>query len=166
MGILEHADWLTDGALPVQAAMCEPEATELWAASFRQSWGWPWAPVVETLRLWGVLVLALTAAGLTQQAFASGDKSLSADTVAMGAVAAHYTQETIVIQKPVSPRALITSISKVLLENLVQLYLQSSFYSLIFEKLTGTGRAKLLFSMTLGLLAASKSSWSWPSGWS
>ena len=163
MGILEYVDWLTDGALPVQAAMCDPEATELSAASFRQSWGWPWAPIVETLQLWGVLVLALTAAGLAQQAFASAvseissaisvHNSLSADTAAMGAVAAHYAKKS---PQGLNPRTVTTGVSKVSLENLAQLFLQSSFYALIFEKLTEAGRAKLLFSMALGLLAASK----------
>ena len=50
----------------------------------------------------------------------------------------------------VSGRAFLTSMSKLLLENLVQLYLQSSFYCLILERFTGAGQARLLVSMVLG----------------
>ena len=40
VGILEHMDWLIDGALQVQTAMCDPEAMEPWASSFRICWRW------------------------------------------------------------------------------------------------------------------------------
>ena len=170
MGISEHVDWLTVGALPIQAAMCDPEATELSAESFRQSWGWPWAPVAETLRLWGVLVLALTAAGLAQQALASAGSeissaisvhnSLSADTAAMGAVAAHYAKKS---PQGLSPRTVTTGVSKVLLENLVQLFLQSSFYALIFEKLTEAAGPNCCFPWPWACSRPRRSSWNWPS---
>lgn len=34
LGCLEHADWFTDGALPVQAYLCGPSVTEHFAEAF------------------------------------------------------------------------------------------------------------------------------------
>ena len=108
--------------------------------------------------LWGVLFLALTAAGSTQQMLAIIKNCFAADTAAVGALAARYAKKDLEQsgEEVMSARAARTTISNVLLENLAQLYLQVSFYVLIFEKLTRAGRAKLLFSMALGLLGASK----------
>lgn len=55
LGCLEHADWFTDGALPVQAYLCGPSVTNHFAESFELSWAWPLAPVVRTLHFWGSL---------------------------------------------------------------------------------------------------------------
>ena len=58
LGCLEHADWFTDGALPVQAYLCGPSVTNHFAESFEMSWAWPLAPLVRTLHFWGYLALA------------------------------------------------------------------------------------------------------------
>ncbi|OLQ03337.1 hypothetical protein AK812_SmicGene13681 [Symbiodinium microadriaticum] len=34
IGAFEHFDWFTDGAMPVQAAVCDPKATDVWATTF------------------------------------------------------------------------------------------------------------------------------------
>lgn len=44
---------------------------------------------------------------------------------------------------------------KVVMENIPQLLLQTSFFSLTFDELTPLGRAKVLFSILLGLASAS-----------
>lgn len=49
------------------------------------------------------------------------------------------------------------SISKVFLENILQLMLQTSLLALVFDYLTPPGRAKALFSISLGLFSAVKS---------
>lgn len=53
-------------------------------------------------------------------------------------------------------RLLVVSLGKVALENVPQLVLQSSFFSLVFDELTSVGRAKVLLSIGLGLLSASQ----------
>lgn len=45
---------------------------------------------------------------------------------------------------------------KVALENVPQLVLQSSFFALVFDQLTPVGRAKVLFSILMGLASASQ----------
>eukprot|EP00438_Fugacium_kawagutii_P019644 Skav232817 [mRNA] locus=scaffold614:585671:586204:- [translate_table: standard] len=53
-------------------------------------------------------------------------------------------------------RLLMVGIAKVVLENVPQLLLQTSFFSLVFDHLTPLGRAKMLFSILLGLASASQ----------
>eukprot|EP00438_Fugacium_kawagutii_P026075 Skav226866 [mRNA] locus=scaffold1187:19922:20332:+ [translate_table: standard] len=53
-------------------------------------------------------------------------------------------------------RLLSVGLCKVALENVPQLVLQSSFLALVFDQLTPLGRAKVLFSILLGLASASQ----------
>ncbi|OLP89181.1 Neutral ceramidase A [Symbiodinium microadriaticum] len=165
LGCLEHADWFTDGALPVQAYLCGPSVTERFAESFELSMAWPLAPIVRMLHFWGLLTVVLGFAALSQQLLGSADlgecHDLAADVPGFGAVASWYeefeqdhgwkqaAQETGCL----SERALLTSVSKVFLENVAQLWLQASFFALIFGRLHHAGKVKLLISMGLGLIS-------------
>ncbi|CAJ1377651.1 unnamed protein product [Effrenium voratum] len=163
LGALEHADWFTDGALPVQAYLCGAGVTERFAESFELSWAWPLAPVIRTLHFWGLLTAVLSFAALTQQLLGSADHGehhdLAADVPGFGAVAIWYEEQDLAWKHVaeeeacLSERALLTSISKVFLENVVQLWLQASFFALIFQRLHHAGKVKLLLSMGLGLLS-------------
>eukprot|EP00438_Fugacium_kawagutii_P033059 Skav208013 [mRNA] locus=scaffold320:122749:123327:- [translate_table: standard] len=53
-------------------------------------------------------------------------------------------------------RLIVVGIAKVALENVPQLLLQSSFFAIVFDELTPLGRAKVLFSVLLGLASASQ----------
>eukprot|EP00438_Fugacium_kawagutii_P019984 Skav217089 [mRNA] locus=scaffold2169:284947:285528:- [translate_table: standard] len=53
-------------------------------------------------------------------------------------------------------RLIFVGVAKVVLENVPQLLLQSSFFALVFDDLTPLGRAKVLFSILLGLASASR----------
>lgn len=164
LGCLEHADWFTDGALPVQAYLCGPTVTEHFAESFEVSAAWPLAPIIRTLHFWGLLTLVLSFAALTQQLLGAVDSGedrhdLAADVPGFGAVANWYEEQDRDWSKAaedggcLSERALLTSISKVFLENVVQLWLQASFFALIFKRLHHVGKVKLLISMGLGLFS-------------
>lgn len=66
------------------------------------------------------------------------------------------------VQEFCADRTAITLVSKVFLENLCQLYLQSSFYAAMFDIMGTSARLKVLGCMILGLVFASKklySSW-------
>ena len=51
------SDQKTQGALPVQAYLCDLEmpVTEHFAFSFEMSWAWPLAPIVRSLHFWGAV---------------------------------------------------------------------------------------------------------------
>ncbi|CAE7457716.1 dcd2A [Symbiodinium natans] len=165
LGCLEHADWFTDGALPVQAYLCGPTVTERFAESFELSWAWPLAPIVRMLHFWGLLTVVLSFAALSQQLLGSADHGdchdLAADVPGFGAVANWYEEfeqdhgwkQAAEDTGCLSERALLTSVSKVFLENVAQLWLQASFFALIFGRLHHTGKVKLLISMGLGLIS-------------
>eukprot|EP00438_Fugacium_kawagutii_P019410 Skav228349 [mRNA] locus=scaffold5397:2979:3404:+ [translate_table: standard] len=53
-------------------------------------------------------------------------------------------------------RVFFLALSKVCLENIPQLALQTSFLALVFDQLTVLGRAKVLFSIVVGLASASQ----------
>ena len=153
-------------------------------ASGEASWAWPLAPLIRTLHFWGLLTMILSFAALAQQllgAVDSGERhDLAADVPGFGAVAAWYEEQDPDWNQAaedggrcLSERALLTSISKVFLENVVQLWLQASFFALIFKRLHHVGKAgeslrvvrehlehlalvgevKLLISMGLGLIS-------------
>eukprot|EP00435_Cladocopium_sp_Y103_P017806 s3330_g4.t1 len=218
MGVLEHLDWFTDGAFPVQAYMCEPGITAAWAVAFDHSWGWFWAPIIRTLHFCGVVVLVLIFSAAAQQSalvpFCYRDRDLpdftladhdqfekqkefssrwppemikernqasrvamSADTACFAAVAmlsdkisdalvdkcwaisrpSFRAVETFTMTcKRLRSRAYSMVLFKVVLENLAQLYLQVSFYSILFGELSPFARFKLLVSISVGLLSAFK----------
>ena len=218
IGVLEHLDWFTDGAFPVQAYMCEPGITAAWVAAFDHSWGWVWAPIIRVLHFSGVVVLVLIISAVAQQSavvpfcywgsdlpnFGLWDQmqmdnqkefplefrwplqlikernqasrvALSADTACFAGVAmlfdikAHAAvskcSETSQPSFPVADSFAFTFrllrrreysmvLFKVVLENLAQLYLQASFYGILFDDLSPSARFKLLVSIGAGLLAA------------
>lgn len=168
IGAFEHFDWFTDGAMPVQAAVCDPKATDVWATTFEASWFPIWVPLIRGLHFWGVLVIALVSAGLAQQFAAtfrlgSGsrdvakDNTIAADAAGLGSIAFWYERDEQVAktqtQEPTS-RSLATCLSKVIMENLVQLFLQASLYGIIFDDLDRSGHWKVLASMCVGLAMA------------
>eukprot|EP00913_Durusdinium_trenchii_P025606 g24033.t1 len=144
--------------------------------------GHMWLPLVKALHFWGLLLLCFTFSSLLQQAMGSGtsDEPSSPDAfaaVSSGATGAAVTADVAGLgglakllgeteamsamssrDRPEGPseKAMLSCIYKVLCENLAQLYLQSAFFALIFERLSSAGRLKLLGSMALGLLSASK----------
>jgi len=220
IGVLEHLDWFTDGAFPVQAYMCEPGITDTWAAAFDQSWGWVWAPVIRLLHFFGVALLVLILSFAAQQSalvpfcycdndlpdFTIWDQrhidkqkefpvecrwpttlikernqasraALSADTACFAAVAMLFDQRKDAagdkcwdMSRPTFKaedtfqvtcgrlriRPFSTVLFKVVLENLAQLYLQVSFYAIMFHDLNPLARFKLLVSISAGLLSALK----------
>ena len=60
LGMLEHADWFTDGGFPVQAYKCGHQATNAFGAAFQESWMYGFAPTLVMLNFWGVATLLLT----------------------------------------------------------------------------------------------------------
>ncbi|CAE7314833.1 unnamed protein product [Symbiodinium sp. CCMP2456] len=171
IGAFEHFDWFTDGAMPVQAAVCDPKATDIWATTFEASWFPIWVPLIRGLHFWGVLVIALVSAGLAQQfaatirlgsdsPFVPQDNALAADAAGLGSIAFWYErQEQLIRQEQISTQAptsrrLATCLSKVIMENLVQLFLQASLYGIIFDDLDRSGHWKVLASMFVGLAMA------------
>eukprot|EP00913_Durusdinium_trenchii_P033018 g30909.t1 len=165
-GPLEQLDFFTDGATPIQAFACEPSATDTYVKAFEASWAsMVWVPLVMWLRFGGLLLLALSFAVAVQQGFSttfgSGDVAsvmLSADVAGMLGLATLYEKKSMEEQANVglSGKAIFSLMYRVVIENLAQLYLQSAFFEILFERLTEGGRTKLLFSMGLGLASASQ----------
>ncbi|CAE7372140.1 unnamed protein product [Symbiodinium necroappetens] len=166
IGAFEHFDWFTDGAMPVQAAVCDPKATDVWATTFEASWFPIWVPLIRGLHFWGVLVIALVSAGMAQQFAATvcvyrsdvNDNTIAADAAGLGSIAFWYERAserdaTTQFQAP-TRRSLATCLSKVIMENLVQLFLQASLYGIIFDDLDRSGHWKVLASMFVGLAMA------------
>ena len=152
---------VTDGVFPLQVYMCEPTATAAFVEAFSQSAAWPLAPIVATLRFWGLSVLVLAAAALAQQA--SGvliaaertegyAEAGAADPPGFGAVAEHFEAKTAGVNRV--GLKFFSSLSRVLLENCAQLWLQSSFFGVVFDRLSEKARYKVLASMALGLAGA------------
>lgn len=166
IGTFEHMDFFTDGALPVQAAKCDPHVTEVWAESFEVSaWSWPAARLIRVLHFWGVLLMSFMAATLAQQMLGSrgnvdrplAGTALSADAAAMTAVASHCVNvDRKKLGFALSYRSLYTCASKVVMENLTQLFLQASLYAILYDQLTAAGQWKLWSCMVFGLVAAAK----------
>ena len=147
---------VTDGVFPLQAYMCEPEATAAFADAFSESpVAWPVAPIVATLRFWGLSVLVLVAAVMAQQAGGilggqhDGDMAMAAaaaaDPPGFGAVAAHFEAKKGEQDAGHATFLKFMSLcSRVLLENCAQLWLQSSFFAIVFDRLTATAKCKVL----------------------
>lgn len=73
LGVLDIADYLTDGIFPIQVYKCEPRATYYFAQSFQVSRLPFAAPFIATVHFWGMAVILLTSAILFQQACAFTD---------------------------------------------------------------------------------------------
>lgn len=180
MGVVEHGDWFTDGAFPVQAFMCGKKATDMFAASLQESHiAWILAPVVVQIQFWGCAALLLSASAMTQQYVGSGDKATgtAAETCGMGALGAQledddedddfYKDEEdddikkeaqkerwrTYVAKQVKDAAqrLATGVAKYLLENAFQLWFQSSLFAIIFDLLSTTAKYKMLIGMGLSI---------------
>ena len=113
-------------------------ATAAFVESFSESpVAWPMAPIMATLRFYGLSVLVLVVSALAQQA--SGTSEMFSDNVlaavaaadpsGFGAVAAHY--EAKAPSSHAAGHKMFTTFSRVLLENCAQLWLQSSFFAIV-----------------------------------
>jgi len=168
LGALDHADWVTDGFFPVQAYLCDDVATDAFARAMQQS-AFPFlAPLVLTLRFWGIATILLSAATFAQQAGGSHSKlqtgegvqfdclHAAADVPGFGGLAAFC-------EKEVDTRAegnnsnitpLILSVTKVLIENDCQFWLQASFIGLTWKQTDMSAKSVLVFSVGVGLASA------------
>jgi len=187
MGIVEHADWFTDGAFPVQAWKCGSEATEPWAASFDESKvAFVFAPSVGLFKFWGCAALLLAASASTQMAIGSLNAAAAADVAGMAALAKQLEEddgedegaedddeekvplvpalreffgEDFMVSKSSVKLArkvlvkLATGVAKYLLENSFQLWMQSSFFAIIFSRTSDQAKQKMLLSMGLGIFS-------------
>eukprot|EP00440_Ansanella_granifera_P034033 gb/GFBE01036918.1/.p1 GENE.gb/GFBE01036918.1/~~gb/GFBE01036918.1/.p1 ORF type:complete len:483 (+),score=77.34 gb/GFBE01036918.1/:1-1449(+) len=156
LGALEHMDFFTDGAFPLQAYMCDDVATEPFAASLQQSWAWPAAPLVLAIRFWGVTLSTLAGAVLSQQVlvslFSGGGfegPALAADMLGYALLANHYDDK--VPDRHKGSRDAMTSLTKLLLENCVQLWVQATFFGATFDTIGGKARLQLQGSIGIGL---------------
>jgi len=161
LGTMEHMDWFTDGGFPIQAYMCDPQATAHFAESFSQSSVWALAPLVASLRFWGIACFCLAVPALLQQflgvLLGNSDEGLAmaADVPGFGALSDHYDIGSRRTNKNgSSPAKILVHVAKVFGENCVQLRLQSSFFGLTFAATAWAGKVKLLASMGLGLVSA------------
>lgn len=162
MGALDSADWMTDGIFPIQAYKCDAIATDRFAGSFRASWAWPLAPIVMQVHFFGIAYLVLINSAMAQQGLGSVStpeftvEGAAADAQGFGAVAKYFddrNESSGAGWKGIALKG-FTSLTRVLLENCFQLWLQSSFLGLVFERLSSSARQKALFSLILGLLSA------------
>jgi len=160
MGILDLADFLTDGIFPLQVYKCEPMATQRLVESFLQSNFAIFAPMVSTLHVWGVVAMLLSAAILSQQLAAVSEPDTTkpwviatrADVSGFGAVAAHYDQKD--TGRGAGLTTLIICVVKVIIENISQLWMQISYLGLTYDLLSARARTKLVFSISLGMASA------------
>lgn len=163
-GALEHMDFFTDGLFPLQAYKCDPQVTEHFAIAFQQSVASILAPVIGYVHFWGLALLTLVAAVLSQQAAVSWSEDLvvAADISGMAALAERWGK-TANMDASFSFYIFITKVS---IENCVQLWLQASFFCLTFERTSSEAKVKLLISMGLGLVSAFlkslKQMFNWP----
>jgi len=145
--------------------MCEPNVTIVFAGAFAESpVAWALAPLIATLRLWGLAVLVLVVAALSQLVAgtavgvwgAAAAVAGAADPPGFGAVVAHFENVLAGSGRSDSAAGLkfFSAFSRVLLENCVQLWLQSSFFGVMFNSLDWAAKGKVLASLALGLLGA------------
>eukprot|EP00438_Fugacium_kawagutii_P026083 Skav226874 [mRNA] locus=scaffold1187:205759:209608:+ [translate_table: standard] len=137
--ILLRSKWVEQAlACDLQGADISNRFAGAWANS---SAAWL-APVVQSFHVSGLIFLAFCVGAAAQQWIGTllpGD-ALLADLCGMHGLAQ--------LRGRMSDKLLLVAISKLLL--------QSSFFALVFDTLTPLGRAKVLFSILLGLLSASQ----------
>ncbi|CAK8994571.1 Neutral ceramidase [Durusdinium trenchii] len=147
-------DIFTDGAMPWQAAACDPEATNHFVAAFEGAGpSQLFQPLAQWLGLPGLLALTFLFATAVQQArFSTGSPdnaaALAADVVGLHGLATYFEK------RDGSGRASNVVVYKVLAENLPQLFLQTAFLSAAFARFDGWGRLKIMVSLGLGLISA------------
>eukprot|EP00438_Fugacium_kawagutii_P026087 Skav226878 [mRNA] locus=scaffold1187:242505:245508:+ [translate_table: standard] len=161
-GPLDHMDWFSDGIAPVQALACDLQGADIsnrFAAWATRSAAWWSAPVVQSFHVWGLFFLAFCVAAAAQQMLASvlsrtpGNDAVRADFAGMLGLTELSSRASYDSDK--AGRFVAVGLAKVVLENVPQLLLQTSFFALVFDELTLLGRAKVLFSILVGLLSAS-----------
>lgn len=160
--------------MAVQAWACDAEGygtSNALAAAWANSSA-PWlAPLVWHFRLSGLFLAIFAMSTLTQQLVAlkrldsfEGSAILAADFCGMHGLARVLSTDSDMTQTEFDcfgpskihlerSSLLWKSYVKLFLENSLQLVLQSSFLALMFDWFTPLGRAKLIFSIALGLLS-------------
>eukprot|EP00931_Biecheleriopsis_adriatica_P024592 TRINITY_DN15283_c0_g1_i2.p2 TRINITY_DN15283_c0_g1~~TRINITY_DN15283_c0_g1_i2.p2 ORF type:complete len:227 (-),score=46.46 TRINITY_DN15283_c0_g1_i2:73-753(-) len=150
----EHFDWFTDGLFPVQAYVCDANMTPQLAEAFHQSMMPSLAGVVATLHFWGIATLAFLAAALTQQAMAANwieegvGAALAADTAGFAAAADQLDEPS---EDGARFSKMVVSVTKVLIENCIQIRLQSSGFALTFAMTSRWAKMKALASLAAGI---------------
>eukprot|EP00438_Fugacium_kawagutii_P026094 Skav226885 [mRNA] locus=scaffold1187:401188:401778:+ [translate_table: standard] len=106
--------------------------------------------------VWGLVFLSFCFSAATQQqvGVAYRTEPLQADLAAMHGLAELSGRTSDNPDEAKRNRLVFVGLFKVVLENVPQLLLQSSFLALVFDELTPLGRAKMLFSILLGLASA------------
>lgn len=169
LGVLDTLNWFTDIAFPAQAYVCDPKASEHFAASLHNSLlMWPVAPLLLAVRVWGLVILLLLGGALAQQTVASKcshsrkDLSLVADLVGFGAVAKQMKASDMEVfdadaAREAAARAdpkFVITFAQALLQSCLQLWIQASFLGMVFEDLGTSARIKILASLGLSLVCA------------
>eukprot|EP00438_Fugacium_kawagutii_P033058 Skav208012 [mRNA] locus=scaffold320:111847:113816:- [translate_table: standard] len=151
----------------VQTLACDMQGlqiTERWASAWASSSAAWFAPVVQVFHVSGLVFLVFCVGAAVQQLLgalfreARGEPIL-ADLAGMHGLALLRGRAEEDPAWANSWRLIVVGFSKVALENVPQLLLQSSFFALVFDELTSLGRAKVLFSILLGLLSGSQKIW-------
>lgn len=157
---LEHLDWFTDGTFPVQAYVCDATITPIFAATFAVADDAGMAGFIRIVRFWGLSLICFLAATLAQQAVVSNtvhkrdaSTALAAETASFGAVAMVLESREGAGWGPNQEKAskVFIPLSKILLENCLQLYLQAAYFSIMYGALSKTARMKIMLSVVLGL---------------
>eukprot|EP00438_Fugacium_kawagutii_P026093 Skav226884 [mRNA] locus=scaffold1187:388174:390597:+ [translate_table: standard] len=142
---------------------------------------WVERQLMLSRQVWGLIFVVFCTAAAAQQFlgalfghvtsdedYDTVDEPLLADLAAMHGLAELLEREDYEISVSAqvdnpdnakTTRLLLVGLFKVALENIPQLLLQSSFLALVFDQLTPVGRAKVLFSILLGLASASQKIW-------
>lgn len=163
-GILDALDWFTDGAFPIQAVKCDRFATVPFQFAFHESMSWFLVPLVGTLRFYGLAYMLLSAAAFSQFAtgipFANHEvpfaiaKASAADVAGMGALAGYIEKYIVPNGNGKGFSKILLVITKVLVENCLQLSLQVSFFALTMDMTNESAQAKMLVSIFLGIVCA------------
>eukprot|EP00438_Fugacium_kawagutii_P026091 Skav226882 [mRNA] locus=scaffold1187:366846:367424:+ [translate_table: standard] len=102
------------------------------------------------------LVFCVGAAAQQSLGGVSAADAVRADLAGMQGLAELHGRDSEPDRIVKAARQIFVNFFKVVLENVPQLLLQSTFFALVFDELTPLGRAKVLFSILLGLASASQ----------
>eukprot|EP00933_Yihiella_yeosuensis_P068838 TRINITY_DN7483_c0_g1_i1.p1 TRINITY_DN7483_c0_g1~~TRINITY_DN7483_c0_g1_i1.p1 ORF type:complete len:605 (+),score=82.35 TRINITY_DN7483_c0_g1_i1:141-1955(+) len=178
VGTLEHFDWFSDGAFVVQTFVCDAQMTPGFTLSFSKSKFSFLTSVVSYLHFGGIALICFTSAALLQQAFArfskeavdaKGDLNASksgsmmlqsavlADLAGLQATSSALLAASDHVDKGnevFGLKSFLSGIVKGVFENVLQVWLQSSAFSLTFTQTSRVSKVKALASIAAGLAGA------------
>lgn len=153
---LEHFDYFTDGLFPAQGAVCDDRLTPAFVQAWHQSWAQSLAPIVGMFHFWGVCLIIFLQAAFAQQCTAAGNNLGNHASFDVAGLACSFA--VLPLRNNNAEAGLVARtfmvISKVLLENCMQLWIQTSFFALSFETFSDMGRRKVLVSLGLSAMSA------------